>query len=538
MVSAFPQLAFSPPSVTTTTGATFNYTVYTAGLSNTNYTLANVTYPRQDLILLNSFKNNTKLDGISFTQANLSATVASVQINATNNSGTFGSGASLESLFDLQFQYYNATSPNTDALTFDTGTTKYYNASYQSFNTLTNGQVVGSFGTGFTQQDIYQTAIYILTITVTDISTGQPIPGVAIADSNGQNTTTNTAGIGILNEPYSTVVGSLIATGYVSRGWSVVVDNDTSVTYQMTPSSKASTSNVIYIPQQVRFRFYDQTGSALNGMYVSATPSNFTAPTDWTQLLFGISPAVNINGTTTFGYTGTDGSWATPMLASFQYNMFVLDSARSVNYNFTLYPSQPEYVYIIPNGFVNVSPLVSTITYSLGNATINSTAEYLNMSYHDTTAGTSYLQFVVYNQSDAVISSTIYTGGSANSQIKSVVLDHTSGQTYRYGIVASQSTYGWMNETKTLTFEQHVALYGTSPTWIEFWLAVGLLVLFGAAFSTFSIRFGMIAIPLLAFFFEHVLGWFTIGIGGDAAFFGMMVLGVISYIRQSENKIP
>jgi hypothetical protein len=86
--------------------------------------------------------------------------------------------------------------------------------------------------------------------------------------------------------------------------------------------------------------------------------------------------------------------------------------------------------------------------------------------------------------------------------------------------------------------EQHIALYGTNPTWIEFWLSVGIIILFGAAFSIFSIRFGMLATPLLAYFFEHVLGWFTIGLGGDAAFAVMMVLGIISYIRQSENKIP
>jgi len=544
--SAATTIAFKPVPLTPSAPATFNATIYTSGIPqyNASYVLANVTFPRLDMVVSNCYKNNSHIDGISFTVINLTSTVTSVQINATNSSQLFGSGASLESIFDLQLRYYNATSANNDSVPFDTATLQWYgntstiSTGYHAFDSTTNGWVNATLTNSGNQQDIAMIGTYVLTVTVTASDTGLPIPGYVIADSTGQNATANSAGISTLNEPYSTAAGSLFATGYVSRGWSIVVDNDTSVAYQMTPASTSPQSNVIYIPQQVRFRFYDQSGNALDGMYVSATPLNFTAPSDWTQKLFGISSSVNINGTTTYGYTGSEGSWATPMLASFQYKMHILDASRSVNYNFTLYPSQSEYVYTIPIGFVNISPLVSSITYSMGNATINSTAEFLNMSYVDITAGTTYLAFTVYNQSSVAISTTTYTGASANSQTATIVLPHTSGESYRYGISASQSAYGWINETKTLTFEQHLALYGTSPSWIEYWLAVGLLVLFGAAFSIFSIRFGMISLPLLAFFFEHVLGWFTIGIAGDAAFMAMMVLGIISYIRQSENKIP
>lgn len=299
----------------------------------------------------------------------------------------------------------------------------------------------------------------------------------------------------------------------------------------------ANQQTTFYVPNQVTFRFYDQFTNPINGLNVTATPLNFTAPDNWAQTLIGVSPSVNITGTSVTGYTGFDGSWVAPVLPSIEYQITVVGSG--VDYTFSMYPSQQAYAFTIPVGLVPIpTSAASTVTYTLSNATVNSSYQYFNMSYSDTSSsGTTHLTFAVYNISGYPIDSITYTGAAANSQTYSQMLPVSQGQTYTYGVFASQSSYGWINQTETVTLANQVALIGAAPSWVELWFAIATVIIFGAVFSIFSKPFAMVGIPLLVYFYQFVMGWLPSSVLSTFSLAVMLVLGILIYIRRQENML-
>jgi hypothetical protein len=377
------------------------------------------------------------------------------------------------------------------------------------------------------------------TFHITDKDTGLPIPVVQLQDTAMQTYTT-TNGTGYLTEPFGASSVVFISTGYASKSISYVFDSEETHNVQLTPVTPGGTKTTFYVPQQVRIKLVDQTGKVLSGVSMSATPLNFTAPANWTQVLIGIDPSVNMQGTTLLGTTATDGSWAAPMLASFQYGFTITDATRGISMNFSTYPSQTEYVWMIPVGFVAIETPSNIVTYSLGNVTINQTSEYINMSYSDSTSGTTYLQFAVFNVSGAMVYSANYTG-NANCASKTysqpIIHGTAGGDAFSYGIFASQTQYGWINQTQTVTFSNQIALIGAAPGWVEYWLSVGLIIITGASFGLLARRFALIVVSLLAWFLQFWMGWFDVGAPGAVLFGFMLALGVLIYIRESENKL-
>jgi PKD repeat protein len=390
---------------------------------------------------------------------------------------------------------------------------------------------------GFNQVDLTMDQQFTLTVNIVDSTTNLPIPVVLVMDSLGNEQTT-TVGEYVGTYPYSTVVLYLTSSGYDGKSAAYIMDSDRSEIVQMVKTVTIPNPSVVYIPQQVRIRIIDLQGYPLNGVTVTATPLNFTAPSNWTEILFGINPAVNIVGTTVYGTTGSDGSWVAPMLPSIKYNLTMV-RVSDVNYNFQIYPSQTEYTFTLPIGLVPIpTSAANIVTYSLSNASIRSTQQYINMSYSDTSVqGTNYLKFAVYNLSGATVASTVYTGAAANSKTYSQIITVSQGQSYTYAILANQSEYGWINQTKTVTFANQVALIGSAPGWVEQFVAIGLIIIFAALFSIFSKTFAMVGIPILTWYFQFVLGWLPSTFLSTIALGTMLTLGVLMYIRQRENMI-
>lgn len=408
---------------------------------------------------------------------------------------------------------------------------------YGSYSRYTSSETAYN-ATGDNYQDIVMAPRFAFTIHITDKDNGLPIPVVAtVTDTTNSQVNTTVAGTTTLFEDYSIIVGTISADGYQSASFQAVVDSNIEATYQLTKSSSGSRTTW-YTPMHVTFKFSDQNANPISSMYVSVTPVNITTPSDWTQILIGIDPSVNINGTTISGFTASDGTWAAPMLQDILYEVAVSKPSSGISLNWSLYPEVADYAYTIPVGLAPVPTLASNvISYSLGNATINSTAEFINMTYVDGTAGTTYLLFAVYDGNNTLIYSQAYSGVSANSQAYSLQLPHPGSAAYTYGIFASQSQYGWINSTKTLTFKDYVGILDDSPGWVEFWIACCLIVVLAAGFSYFSVRFAMVVIPIFAFYLQYGLGWFDIGIGGSVTYGFIMVIGILRYIRESENKI-
>ena len=393
--------------------------------------------------------------------------------------------------------------------------------------------------TSFTQQDIYLTGQYTITFNVKSSTTNLPIANVTVVDAVSGQSYHTTDGTAYLTEPAGLIYVNFIADGYQSRQITYAIDEDATKTVKLTPSapSPGNSPVPVYIPQQVRIRLVDFEGDYLSGVMVTATPVNFTAPANWTEILFGISPGVNITGSSVTGITGTDGSWVAPMLQSIQYNVsFTRDP--DISYIVTLYPQQSEYVYTIPLGIMPITTPSNIITYSLSNATIDATHQYVNMTYTDSSGGTDYLQFAVFDTNNTMIHSANYTGTAANSQVYSQVVTCPKGTGTSYVINANQSQYGWINQSATIRLDTQVDLMlNGGPEWVKQWVAIGLIIIIGTLFSIFTRKYAGIAIGTAIFAFQYIFFWLPANWVSNIALLSIFGVGALIYIRESENKI-
>jgi hypothetical protein len=359
---------------------------------------------------------------------------------------------------------------------------------------------------------------------------------VSISDNTG-GTYTTTTGTGYLTEGAGVNVAYFVSTGYASRSLSYIVDGDATHTVQMTPAVVPSVPSIVYIPQQVRFRLMGTDGNYLSNVFVQATPINFTAPANWTETLLGISPNVGIRDTTVYGTTGTDGSWAAPMLQSFQYQIN-MTRGTDVNFNFTIYPSALDYTFTIPvAGFVPITTPSNIVSYSLQNMTINETYQFINMTYNDGSLNTNYLAFNIYDINSSLVYSTNYTGASANSQNFSVIQQCPKGTSYTYGFQANQSAYGWINQSSTIKLQSQIELLQNGPAWVGQWFAIAIIIVFGTLFMIYSKPFALVGIPLLTWAFQYIFMLLPSSFLSLIALGCMLTIGVLVYIRQAENKI-
>jgi hypothetical protein len=394
--------------------------------------------------------------------------------------------------------------------------------------------------------------VYVLTITVLDSSNGIAIPDVTVVDGTGQNATTNTLGQVTFNEPYSVVAGSLVATGYVSRSFSIVVDNDTSVTYQMTPkSTTVENTNVVYQAQLYRFIFQNLIGTPLGGVSVTITPINMTMNSSWITLLMGISSQVDIQNGILSGTTGSDGSLGTPLISPMGYRINVTGTAQSgdyVDYSIIEYPpSAGTDIFIsMPTnitGFIHITPTPAFISYNIFNQTQNSTTETLSVNYNDPTGTTNLTVVTVKNQSGYVLNKTVYTGSAAASVINNFTyiqgVTSPTDDIIEYGFSSYVSTAGgWNNVTETVTFNRQSSFTG-NPTY-DGWAAIIIMVLVSSAFTASTVYIGTVGVGLMGLFFYYTVKWFTPGVTGEV-FVAMCIfwicIGIIGFIAKRSRSI-
>ncbi len=269
--------------------------------------------------------------------------------------------------------------------------------------TKTNYIWVKSPGYGYTQQDIQMEKQYILTIYVKDATTGLAIPGATVNDGIGNNQTTNSIGSVAFNEPYSIVVGSIYADGYYARSYSVVVDNDTTVSYSMTQKT-TSDQNTWYSPKQVGISVvrYNPAGKKVVNATVRLAAIGSTLQADsQLQTIYGINAeAANemVNGTLIMtGITGGDGATAFTVLSSIMYNVIVTDPIDGKNYTTRINPIEDPYTIWIGTKATDIQ---NTSFNTINNTALyvtqpNSSYVTLNLRYQDLSGSTSNVKFYV-----------------------------------------------------------------------------------------------------------------------------------------------
>ena len=395
---------------------------------------------------------------------------------------------------------------------------------------------------GFTRQDLVMAPQYTLTINFVDSVTNLAIPVVKVvnaADGTSVNITTGTY-TGTFG--YTTAVLYCYSDGYAAKSVSYIMTGDLTETVQLTQSTTSQTqnTNVVYSPTMVQFLFYNENLKTISNAYVIATPINFTAPSNWTSLLLGISSGCNILGTSVYGWTDVAGSWSAPMVASVDYSMTVAgtEGGTPFNYTFTIYPVQSPVHITLPIG-ITAMPTPSQISYGLNHTAVNTTMQTVVMNYYDPSGETTILNFYITNTTGALLASGNYTGSSANSaSFYQNITVATRGQAYTYGFTANQGTLGWINRSDSFVDPSFSLLgSGFTPGVVELWFSIALLVIFGAVGSFYFKHIILIAEPILYWFIASYLSWLPLNTNVYLSLAVMLVLGVLIYIRYRENMI-
>jgi hypothetical protein len=173
------------------------------------------------------------------------------------------------------------------------------------------------------------------------------------------------------------------------------------------------------------------------------------------------------------------------------------------------------------------------LNYNVTGYYINTTAYMVNITYHNTGSNTSSIYMYVKTRNGTVINETTYLDTPVATYNTEFL--PTAGENYYYGMVANHTDYGEFKIQKSFTGQQTVIIPGVDSSYNN-WIAIALLILLGAIFSAYSVRFGAIVIPLFAAFLNGI-GWINFGVEGWLVISTLILLGVLSYIRKSEHKL-
>ena len=233
--------------------------------------------------------------------------------------------------------------------------------------------VTNTTPTVVTDADITMSPSFVLTLHVTDSSTGNAIPDVTLLDPNG-NTYNTTTGTFTLSYGYGAVVLYLTSTGYISKSVSYVIDSDQTQTVQMTPSPTTPSQNTWWTPHTVQVTLMDdQYTNRLIGVTIDAMYNQSSMPTEWLNTLYGIqsNPATDMtNGSLTMtGVTGGDGTVTFTMLGSLKYDFYITSATYGLtNYHVSDFPSDSMINMYIPVASM-VLPTNKNSTYTALNGT-------------------------------------------------------------------------------------------------------------------------------------------------------------------------
>jgi PKD repeat protein len=433
--------------------------------------------------------------------------------------------------------------------------------------------IVGIYSVNQTVSNVYGNSSLVKTNYITVNRTGYPYAGftsnvnsgspgllVLFVDTSYQGTVNGETYLWDFNDPLSTsptsstngsvthvyaYAGVYYPTLTITNGAGKNVYPGSAITVSVQQNQQ----NSWYAPSQVRFTFQNMTGSSLSGILISATPQNMSAPPAWINTFFGVNAGVNLINTTVYGNTASDGAITMPMMQSILYLMTINGTATDgevvTPFSFYIYPSQSDYLFNIPTtispGAIQTAPVTNKITYSVGNITYNATAQYYNVTYYDPTGGTSNITYYVNDMNGTALYTQTVTGAGANSVSFSKIVSNPNGGTITTGFYASQSTLGTISDYDAVTFGNFVSLMGIAvPTWVEEWLALGLIILVSCSFSYFSVPVGGVILIGLTGYFVWGTKWLQPIYGYSAMGTGLMILGMwaaIKYIRAREDRL-
>jgi len=346
-----------------------------------------------------------------------------------------------------------------------------------------------------------------------------PIAGATVYASNVTNTYqfyTGSNGYYQFNNLTNTTTYSVYA---IKQGY------DNSQTLLIVPTTGAVTTlNIplrIYIsPYVPNFVFeklvirtlYDEPypGITVNVYKGSSLSASFTGTTDY-------------NGVVVF-----------QLIKDQYYRMTLSGGSLTSTLTFYFYAKEETQRITIATGFPTGGNKYADINATLYVSSFNTTYSNVSLYYNDVSLTTSEVNFYAKN-----LTTGIYPCANQTSATYPVTFNCTveMNGSYQFGYNATSSKYGFIQQDKIVNFNasntSHPQTLGNKvDSEMLNWISILLLIFVAGLFSTRSVKFGAVIVPL----FATILYWFGVFDVNGVIVHTALVLGVMTYIRMSENK--
>ena len=358
----------------------------------------------------------------------------------------------------------------------------FLNASnaYGSYSHATLSQVVAN-ASGANQQDLNLDPQFTMVMHFTD-STGAPIPVVTATDGYG-TTYVTTNGTAYFTEPYAVSIWYLTSEGYVGKSVSYVMDQDRDVTVQMYESTSQDVQQQVY-PHYVTFHIKEGLGTPVVGVEVAALGvSTSTGNWDWVAQLLGLPlDEVPINGTYMNQTTDSLGRATFYMIPTGKYNV----SFTKTGYTFlpmVLVPQDENYVVFATS---TTEPFyrdgvdeLSSVNISITTTAFNESYAFINLTYTDTTGGTTGGTIRVLQKNDTPWATNTVMATwpvTSNSFTNSTGILHIQQVSGYIDADITHSTFGTVERSYPYSFNSVPVQFLGFSSDIAFLVAMGMLM--------------------------------------------------------------
>lgn len=298
-----------------------------------------------------------------------------------------------------------------------------------------------------------------------------------------------------------------------------VSDSDVVVTLTMRASSSATGgTGVQYAPHNVQFEIFDGS-TPIEGADVTASVQESSGPLAWLTAWMGISESIDLESTTLYGSTDSNGQITFQMVESLKYHISV-SAAGYDEYTADIYPSNYIYRFNIGSGSAvvltgddNPNEIILT-SVTLSSSGSNG---YIDVVYNDTSAHTTNVDLTVLDADREEVINTSYFGNSDFTHTFTV--QDFSGASFIVIINATHSEFGPVAREYGKTFPTLIT-FGI-PEELLLLLSFVIIVMTGYFFSGSNLGAGGVAVMIEAWIFFFI-GW--LNDLGDPTLLGVMLI--------------
>ncbi|MFA5248744.1 MAG: carboxypeptidase regulatory-like domain-containing protein [Patescibacteria group bacterium] len=374
-----------------------------------------------------------------------------------------------------------------------------------------------------TRQDIPMSQLYTVTVMARD-ATSQAYLSDYTAYLDGSSQTAANGSVVFTNIEHGLHSISAVATGYYPSGTTPLIDEDTTVTLDLT-----LTPSEYYAPHKVKFIVKSLFGTVypdvVTSVYIGATASGDTKYT---------------------GTTGTDGAVSFQLDQEVQYTLTFIKESSDIDIEITIYPIDDSYTVYVGLGTIIDDLLdpddedqeITAVETSITKTIIDDDNAHITVNYTDVMSETSNLTFTlmqsIAGDPDNRTTLSTYAFGAGNHSVSyNFTVTGYDGQSYLVLIESDHTTFGDIYRLFGVQFDDTSGLFGFAVKTIGF---IGMIFIVWFALTSTSAAVPQTAVGLcaIATTFKMLSGWgYYISDGGLALAWIISIAAVFASSKEA-----